>query len=68
MARKLRIAIIRGGHIDADGSGEGLLRSRRVKSLASGANILNKVNTDIECTDIHIDERGLWHRDGVVSM
>ena len=65
MARKLRIAIVRGGHIDADGSGEGLLRSRRVKSLASGANILNKVNTDIEYTDIHIDERGLWHQDGV---
>ena len=65
MTRKLKIAIVRGGQIDTDGSGEGLLHSRRAKSLAAGANILSKNNDDIEYTDIHIDERGLWHKDGV---
>ncbi len=58
--RKYRIAVIRGG--------EGI-HSRRDRSLSAGSHLmLNSIGSeDIELQDIHIDEIGTWHRQGVES-
>lgn len=57
MNKKIKIAIIRGGQD---------INSRREHSLDAGANLLLSAfnNDDIEFSDIHIDENGLWHHDG----
>ncbi len=60
MNKKIKIAVIRGGeHI----------HSRREHSLAAGAHLLLHTinNEDVEFSDIHIDEKGMWHHNGKES-